>query len=442
MLYNVGVAFGVKLDAIPDGAWCTSLIGGQPHQLPIVIFNVVEEIFQRGMAQPGIFRLAGDPDRINQLYHIHNRPPWYGDDLDISSEPLHNLTGIVKRFIRDLPEPILDESLFNAFLTLCSETPSSEEGGTTTETKSDSRQILAAQILLRLLPPHHFSLFIYLLAFLGQLPLYPENKLNIESICIIFGPAMCASRSADIPGLGPSSSLASPGRGTSTLTGTPIQVERDSAVLMVEKSQQVLSWLMMNWAEISENLLESVGSEDTSLYGEQDTEGDEVGAATSDHLKAEGQTAEVHSTPGLRLPSRSSQRSSCPPAPTSQPLSTTNPSTISSASAYSTTTTAVTVSTAPTSASEPEGTTTKASVERSRSKSENDTAASRRMSRSTSGRKLVSWGKDRQKRDRRASSSSIGSIGSIKSFFKRSGKEDDEGFDSEGRMKLSKRKRE
>ena len=43
-----GPAIGVGLEAIPDNAWCTSLIGGQRHQLPIVVFAVVEEIYRRG----------------------------------------------------------------------------------------------------------------------------------------------------------------------------------------------------------------------------------------------------------------------------------------------------------------------------------------------------------------------------------------------------------
>ncbi|WVR06221.1 hypothetical protein IAU60_003251 [Kwoniella sp. DSM 27419] len=309
-----GPAFGVALSEAPPGSWCTSLIGGQKHELPLVVFTVVEEIYRRGMCQPGIFRLAGDGVRISSLTKVFNLPPLYGDSLPIAGEPIHNLTGLIKRYVRDLPEPILDDSLFPAFLAFCVDddedkegegeggeasqdgnapakddevqavTPSDKVGDTdrqsdafqvansaaTQTTKSKlplAARITAAQILLKLLPPLHFSLFIYLLAFLGQLPLFPDNRLNIESISIIFGPAMCAARNRGVAGLGPTTS-GGPGGGavggSSFLSGSGgrktnrggTEGEADAVSNLVEKSQAVLAWLLRNWAGISEKVLD------------------------------------------------------------------------------------------------------------------------------------------------------------------------------------------
>jgi hypothetical protein len=44
----IGPAFGVPLYEMPDNSWCTSLIGGQKHELPLVVFTVIEEIYRRG----------------------------------------------------------------------------------------------------------------------------------------------------------------------------------------------------------------------------------------------------------------------------------------------------------------------------------------------------------------------------------------------------------
>lgn len=192
------------------------------------------------MSQPGIFRLAGDGTRISHLTKVFNLPPLYGDSLSIANEPIHNLTGLVKRYIRDLPEPILDESLFPAFLTFCAEP---EPGALVMPL---STRISAAQILLKLLPPLHFSLFVYLLAFLGQLPLFPDNRLNVESISIIFGPAMCATRGKGISGLGPSTAVGRNGK-----EHDPEQVSN-----LVNQSQSTLAWLLKHWAAISEKVLD------------------------------------------------------------------------------------------------------------------------------------------------------------------------------------------
>lgn len=38
----------MSLNDAPAGSWCTSLIGGQKHELPLVVFTIVEEIYRRG----------------------------------------------------------------------------------------------------------------------------------------------------------------------------------------------------------------------------------------------------------------------------------------------------------------------------------------------------------------------------------------------------------
>jgi hypothetical protein len=117
-------------------------------------------------------------------------------------------------------------------------------------------RIAAAQILLRLLPPSHFSLFIYLLAFLGQLPLFPDNRLNVESISIIFGPAMVAARGRGIAGLGPGSNS----------SNSKIREEDPERISeMVNTSQSVLGWLLRHWGLISEKVLDSI--HDTTAGG-------------------------------------------------------------------------------------------------------------------------------------------------------------------------------
>jgi hypothetical protein len=43
-----GPVFGVGLQEIPPLAMAISIIGGQRHQLPILVFSLVEAIFKRG----------------------------------------------------------------------------------------------------------------------------------------------------------------------------------------------------------------------------------------------------------------------------------------------------------------------------------------------------------------------------------------------------------
>ncbi|ORX40246.1 hypothetical protein BD324DRAFT_679276 [Kockovaella imperatae] len=247
-----GPVFGVALNEAPNGSWCTSLIGGQKHDLPLVMFTVTEEIYRRGMSQPGIFRLAGDGHRLSHLIDTYNTSPLYGDGVPLDGEPVHNLTGLIKRYVRDLPEPILDEAIFPALLKFCATDPVPGEPGTPPPLSPEA-QITAAQLLLQLLPPPHFSLLMYLLAFLGQLPLFPDNRLNIDSISIIFGPAVCAPRGKGISGLGP----VPVGRGSDAS-------ESDKISALVNDSQVVLAWLLKNWGDLSAKMLQD-DSEELSM---------------------------------------------------------------------------------------------------------------------------------------------------------------------------------
>lgn len=78
------------------------------------------------------------------------------------------------------------------------------------------------------------SLLIYLTAFLFQLPLHASNRLTVDSIAVIFGPAILAPRS----GLGSS---------------TPVSSQDSNT----KRSQEGLKWLLDNWDDsLSQDLLD------------------------------------------------------------------------------------------------------------------------------------------------------------------------------------------
>ena len=98
----------------------------------------------------------------------------------------------------------------------------------------------------------------YLLAFLSHLPLHPDNRLNIDSISIIFGPAICAPRGRGISGLGPVPVAA---RGSDAS-------ESEVIAGIVDQSQVVLNWLVRHWPKISKGILQPavhILSQDSSM---------------------------------------------------------------------------------------------------------------------------------------------------------------------------------
>jgi len=139
-----GPIFGVKITEGPPLAYAVSIIGGQRHQLPILVFSLVEAIFRRGLDTPGIFRMNGNPAAINRLVEVYNTYPSYGDDINLEHETIFTLCDLLKRYLKDLPEPVLSKDLWTLFIGSClMHTGADEE-------KEHARKLAAAQIVLRL----------------------------------------------------------------------------------------------------------------------------------------------------------------------------------------------------------------------------------------------------------------------------------------------------
>lgn len=119
-------------------------------------------------------------------------------------------------------------------------------------TNSLKCRIASAQIILRLLPTPNFSLLVYLVAFLSQMPLFPENRLTLESVSTIFGPAAMSPRmsasttSSKLPRLFNGASM--------HITGPTESFESTGA--NVKKAQDGLLWLLTNWSSVADGLLE------------------------------------------------------------------------------------------------------------------------------------------------------------------------------------------
>lgn len=86
-----------------------------------------------------------------------------------------------------------------------------------TDSALETDQVSTAQILLRFIPTANLSLLVYLCAFFTQLPLCPENGLQLEDVARIFG---------------------------HRLLGGSVKVV----------SQRMMMWLLTRWHRISESL--------------------------------------------------------------------------------------------------------------------------------------------------------------------------------------------
>lgn len=74
--------------------------------------NETKSKFYTAIEEEGIFRLSGSANDIEKMRKKADQ----GLELTFHGIPYHNVSGIFKMFIRNLPVPIVTFELYNAFL--------------------------------------------------------------------------------------------------------------------------------------------------------------------------------------------------------------------------------------------------------------------------------------------------------------------------------------
>ncbi|CAE6472503.1 unnamed protein product [Rhizoctonia solani] len=238
---SVGSVFGRSVKNSSLYASCQVVLGQHSHNLPICVFASVEEICQRGIAAPGLFRVTPSPNErtVEKLAREFDQGPSYGARMSLAKEGTSNICALLKLYLRALPEALLSGGLWPIVQKL---TLVRRNDGKTT-----SAQIAAIQAILHLQHPTSFSLFVYLLAFMHQLVLHgSQNGLTIPMLAGIFGPA-----------------LFSPRKGNSARTGCVMSPPPESQVLVktfqsardVAEGTRVMTWVLEHWDGIATGLL-------------------------------------------------------------------------------------------------------------------------------------------------------------------------------------------
>jgi len=141
--------------------------------IPEVIKDVLEHIRQKGLKEKGIFRVGGSTTDIKNIAVAVDA----GAAINWEKEPnIHNATGFLKLFLRELPTPLLTYDLFRRVIIVGNE--------------PDDSKVLQVKIkhILAILPESHFLLLHELIALAHKIVLEPSNAMDAHNIAIILAP--------------------------------------------------------------------------------------------------------------------------------------------------------------------------------------------------------------------------------------------------------------
>ncbi|XP_010074827.1 PREDICTED: GEM-interacting protein, partial [Pterocles gutturalis] len=177
-LPNRAPLFGVDFTQVPRDF---------PEEVPFVVVRCTSEIEARALGVQGIYRISGSKARVEKLCQAFEN----GRSLvELSEHSPHDITGVLKHFLKELSAPVLLPQLYNDLIALAKVLQKSGEE------KSDcagipSDPIQSMKDLLSKLPGSNYNTLRHLIAHLYRVAeKYEENKMSPNNLGIIFGPTL------------------------------------------------------------------------------------------------------------------------------------------------------------------------------------------------------------------------------------------------------------
>ncbi|RDW74429.1 putative Rho GTPase activator (Sac7) [Aspergillus mulundensis] len=170
--------------------------------VPIVVAKCGVFLKEKATDVEGIFRLNGSAKRIKDLQEIFDSPERYGKGLDWTGYTVHDAANVLRRYLNQLPEPIVPLEFYERFREPLRKFQSqAQEKGPSQESEAaeHSKAVAAYQQLIRELPPLNKQLLLYILDLLAVFASKSDqNRMNSANLSAIFQPGLLSHPQHDM----------------------------------------------------------------------------------------------------------------------------------------------------------------------------------------------------------------------------------------------------
>uniref|UniRef100_A0A3Q3XQR0 Rho GTPase-activating protein 29 n=1 Tax=Mola mola TaxID=94237 RepID=A0A3Q3XQR0_MOLML len=177
-----------------------------PDSIPFIVKKCTSEIESRALNIKGIYRVNGAKSRVEKLCQAFEN----GKDLvELSEMSPHDISNVLKLYLRQLPEPLILYRYYNDLIGLAKECQSAivEEADKPQSTPAGekaapgvhlNRVIFKIRDFLQQLPTANYRTLRFLIAHLNRVTEQAEeNKMTASNLGIIFGPTLIKPRQTD-----------------------------------------------------------------------------------------------------------------------------------------------------------------------------------------------------------------------------------------------------
>ncbi|XP_034049272.1 rho GTPase-activating protein 27-like isoform X2 [Thalassophryne amazonica] len=158
------------------GCHLATLCEQEKTTVPRFVENCIKAVEKRGLDIDGLYRVSGNLAVIQKLRFKADH-----DELDLEDgqwEDVHVITGALKLFFRELPEPLFPYSNFNEFINAI-------------RNPDHKTKVLYIRDLVRSLPPPNHDTMKLLFGHLLKVIQYGDsNRMSVQSVAIVFGPTL------------------------------------------------------------------------------------------------------------------------------------------------------------------------------------------------------------------------------------------------------------
>ncbi|KIW41070.1 uncharacterized protein PV06_06665 [Exophiala oligosperma] len=171
--------------------------------VPIVVAKCGVFLKEKATDVEGIFRLSGSAKRIKDLQTVFNSPDRYGKGLDWTGYTVHDAANILRRYLNQLPEPIVPLDFYERFREPLRKTqiqgPDGEMHPRDLSVSEHSAAVSSYQKLITELPPLNRQLLLYILDLLAVFASKSDlNRMTAANLAAIFQPGIISHPSHDM----------------------------------------------------------------------------------------------------------------------------------------------------------------------------------------------------------------------------------------------------
>ncbi|XP_060085626.1 active breakpoint cluster region-related protein-like [Ylistrum balloti] len=163
-----GGVFGVRLK---------NIISRENKTIPTIVSTCMKEIEARGLDEVGIYRVSGVTSEIQRLKKTFDKNMRAGINA-ITSSDIHAVSGVLKLFFRELPDPLFTEANYKAFISTAGlkDLPSKEK---------------CMLQLFHDLPDENYYTIVSVIEHLVKVAKFEsQNKMSLSNLSTVFGPTL------------------------------------------------------------------------------------------------------------------------------------------------------------------------------------------------------------------------------------------------------------